>query len=171
MPRYTPGIAIETAVKLSLFSYATPWGPISGAYSDIGLRSLLLPAPQHAVTPAEAPAPPEVAMALDRYFAGATEAFDAIPLDRSGATEFTIAVWSAARQVTWGNTSTYGALATRVAGSATHARAVGRALGANPLHILVPCHRFIAKDGNLVNFAAGLEWKRRLLQLEGSLML
>jgi methylated-DNA-[protein]-cysteine S-methyltransferase len=47
---------------------------------------------------------------------------------------------------------------------------VGHALGANPLHVLVPCHRFIAQDGGLVNFAAGLDWKRRLLLLEGSLL-
>jgi methylated-DNA-[protein]-cysteine S-methyltransferase len=156
------------------FTYATPWGMMVGTISDAGVRELLLPKPDAPAVEVVANDDGKVAVqlraALDRYFAGEPESFDDIPLDMEGATEFTTAVWRAARGVPWGSTATYGALAARLGRDAGHARAVGHALGANPLHVLVPCHRFIAQDGGLVNFAAGLDWKRRLLLLEGSLL-
>jgi methylated-DNA-[protein]-cysteine S-methyltransferase len=156
------------------FTYATPWGMMVGTISDAGVRELLLPKPDAPASELAANEDSAVAAqlraALDRYFAGEAESFDGIPLDMDGATEFTTNVWRKARGVPWGSTATYGALAARLGRDAGHARAVGHALGANPLHVLVPCHRFIAQDGGLVNFAAGLDWKRRLLLLEGSLL-
>lgn len=153
----------------TLFTHQTPWGPVRGAFTERGI-SRLMTVEEDDATASIASAPPELARALDRYFSGEAEQFEEVPLDLTGASDFHLAVWNAARRVPWGSTSTYGQLAEQV-GSAAHARAVGRALGANPLLILIPCHRFIAHDGGLVNFAAGLEWKQRLLQLEGSLML
>ena len=70
----------------------------------------------------------------------------------------------------WGTTSTYGALCDTLGLPATSARAVGRALAVNPLHILIPCHRFLVQDGKLHGFAAGLSWKEDLLRLEGAIL-
>ncbi len=157
------------------FSYDTPWGAITGLSGPSGLRSLRLPgAREGSVEPPSgkfAPPPQALREQLDRYFSGEEEHFHELTLDLAGASGFSSAVWLAARDVPWGSTSSYGELAARLGLDAGNARAVGRALGANPLHLVVPCHRFIAQDGGLVNFAAGLEWKYRLLQLEGSLML
>jgi len=157
------------------FSYDTPWGAITGLSGPAGLRSLRLPgAREGSVEPQAgkfAPPPPALQAQLDRYFAGEQEDFEGLTLDLAGASGFSSAVWLAAREFRWGSTGSYGELAARLGLDAGNARAVGRALGANPLHLVVPCHRFIAQDGSLVNFAAGLEWKYRLLQIEGSLML
>lgn len=74
----------------------------------------------------------------------------------------------AAREIAWGQTVTYGQLAARLGRGSTSARAVGTALGANPLLIVIPCHRIVAEDGGLVDFAAGVQWKAELLRLEGT---
>src|SRR5690606_25333183 len=108
--------------------------------------------------------------ALERYFAGEPASFDGIPLDLTRGTPFQQSVWRAACAVPWGRTAAYGELAECLGRPKSAARAVGAALGANPIHILVPCHRFIAANGALVNFAAGLAWKQRLLEIEGALM-
>ncbi|MDR3211398.1 MAG: methylated-DNA--[protein]-cysteine S-methyltransferase [Planctomycetota bacterium] len=91
-----------------------------------------------------------------------------VPLDipASLATPFRLRVWKEMRKIAFGHTLTYGELARR---SATlSARATGGACGANPIPILIPCHRVLAAGGRLGGFSAGLEWKRRLLLLEGS---
>lgn len=108
--------------------------------------------------------------ALNRYFQGEREDFDGVPQAIPQGSTFQRAVWEAARQVPWGATTTYGALAERLGRAAGSSRAVGHALGQNPLHLLIPCHRFLGVGGSLVNFAGGLLWKQVLLQLEGSFL-
>jgi O-6-methylguanine DNA methyltransferase len=150
-----------------------PKGVIYGWFSDAGLQWLQLP---HGDTPERMNVLHSAAndgrgralgQALERYFAGQCEAFNGVPLDFGEATPFQRETWTAACEVEWGRSATYGDLAESMGRGAGSARAVGRALGANPLPILVPCHRFLAANGDLVNFAAGLDWKRDLLRLEG----
>jgi methylated-DNA-[protein]-cysteine S-methyltransferase len=99
------------------------------------------------------------------YFAGTRTLFS-IPLSDGGATAFQRAVWDALRAIPYGETRSYGDVA-RAIGQPGAARAVGAACGANPLPIVVPCHRVIAADGSLGGYSAGLKWKRALLRLEG----
>jgi len=104
--------------------------------------------------------------ALQRYFQGEEAAIDARLLDLSEATEFRRRVYAALMDVPFGKVVTYGELAARV-GAPEAARAVGGAVGRNPLPVLVPCHRVVAAGNRLGGFGAGLEWKRRLLHHEG----
>jgi methylated-DNA-[protein]-cysteine S-methyltransferase len=100
---------------------------------------------------------------LAEYFAGRRTSFE-LPLAPAG-TPFQQAVWRALLAVPFGATSTYGAIA-RAVGKPSAVRAVGSAVGANPLGIVVPCHRIVGRDGSLTGYAAGLERKARLLALE-----
>ena len=100
---------------------------------------------------------------LDAYFAGALTEFD-LPLAARG-TAFQRRVWSALRSIPYGATVSYGELARRI-GAPTAARAVGLANGANPIPIVVPCHRVIGADGSLTGFGGGLARKRWLLAHE-----
>ncbi|MDQ2660545.1 MAG: MGMT family protein, partial [Actinomycetota bacterium] len=80
---------------------------------------------------------------------------------------FEQAVWAMLREIPFGETTTYGAIADRL-GDRTLARRVGYAVGHNPISILVPCHRVVGSDGSLTGYAGGLERKRLLLELEGA---
>ncbi|GAA4738039.1 methylated-DNA--[protein]-cysteine S-methyltransferase [Phytohabitans rumicis] len=106
---------------------------------------------------------------LRAYFAGERRAFD-LPYAASG-TAFQRRVWLAVDAIPYGRTATYGALAERVGAPRDRIRAVAAAVGANPLLILRPCHRVVGADGKLTGYAAGLERKRYLLNLEGGTML
>ncbi|MDQ0773594.1 methylated-DNA-[protein]-cysteine S-methyltransferase [Streptomyces aurantiacus] len=86
---------------------------------------------------------------------------------RTSGTEFREKVWSAIDSVPYGTTTTYGEIAARVGASRVAVRAVGGAIGANPLLIVRPCHRVIGADGSLTGYAGGLERKVQLLTLEG----
>lgn len=154
------------------FVFPHSMGSIVGRFSEQGLRELDL----GAVAPASAAngAPERVRSwmealrgALERYFAGTREDFNGFPLDLDGATPFRRTVWETARTVPWGTASSYGDLAARMGRSRGSARAVGQALGANPVPIVVPCHRFLASDGSLGGFSCGLPWKCALLRVEG----
>lgn len=101
---------------------------------------------------------------LREYFAGRRTDFD-LPLRPQG-TAFQQSVWRALLAVPFGRTSTYGAIA-RAIGRPTAVRAVGAAVGANPIGIVVPCHRIVGHDGGLTGYAGGLDRKVRLLALEG----
>jgi len=103
---------------------------------------------------------------LDEYFAGARREFD-LTLAPHG-TEFQQRVWNELLRVPYGETITYTELAVRL-DDARAVRAVGRANGANPIWIIIPCHRVIGADGSLTGYAAGIEVKRCLLELEGAL--
>ena len=87
------------------------------------------------------------------------------PLSPAG-TDFQKRVWQALLRIPWGKTTTYGALAARLGSSP---RAVGSAVGRNPISVIIPCHRVIAADGGLAGYAGGLENKEKLLRLEGVL--
>jgi methylated-DNA-[protein]-cysteine S-methyltransferase len=103
---------------------------------------------------------------LEDYFAGRRRAF-AIPVDRRLMGDFTRRVLAVTAAIPYGSTSTYAAVAAR-AGSPRGARAAGNALGANPVPIVVPCHRVLASGGGLGGYTGGLERKRILLALESS---
>lgn len=92
----------------------------------------------------------------------------ALPIDWSAGTSFQRKVWKAIAGIPYGRVRSYQWVAMRVGGK-QYARAVGMALGANPVSIVVPCHRIIAHDGSLGGFSSGLPLKRRLLGLEGTL--
>ncbi|MBQ0825406.1 methylated-DNA--[protein]-cysteine S-methyltransferase [Streptomyces tagetis] len=103
---------------------------------------------------------------LAAYFAGDLKRFR-LPL-RSFGTDFRRRVWAALDAVPYGTTTTYGEIAARAGASRAAVRAVGGAIGANPLLILRPCHRVIGADGSLTGYAGGLDRKTRLLALEAS---
>lgn len=90
------------------------------------------------------------------------------PLDLDGGTAFQRAVWARLRRIPAGETRTYGEVA-RALRRPGAARAVGSACGANPIPLLIPCHRVLAAGGKLGGFSAGLGWKRHLLATEGAL--
>ena len=104
---------------------------------------------------------------LSEYFAGNRRVFNN-PLRLQG-TPFQMAVWKAISEIPWGETNTYGELAIRIR-RATAVRAVGAAVGRNPLSVIVPCHRVIGSDGSLTGYAGGLERKRALLALEAAML-
>lgn len=104
---------------------------------------------------------------LAAYFRGELRDFS-LALDMQG-TPFQQQVWAALQQVPFGQTCSYAAIAQAI-GRPTAVRAVGRANGANPVPVVVPCHRIIGSSGKLVGYAGGLEIKRQLLQLEGILL-
>ena len=88
------------------------------------------------------------------------------PLDLSRGTEFQRSVWAALRKIKLGQTQSYGEIAAAI-GNPKAVRAVGGACGANPIPLLVPCHRVLAANQKLGGFSGGLEWKRKLLAREG----
>ena len=105
---------------------------------------------------------------IARYFAGEKPEAD-LPL-RAAGTAFQRAVWDLLKEIPFGATVTYGELAERLAarrGRPCSARAVGAAVGRNPISLIVPCHRVLGADGSLTGYAGGLARKRALLQLEG----
>ena len=100
---------------------------------------------------------------LDEYFAGTRRDFD---LDTAAeGDEFQRRVWALLAEIPYGQTRTYGELATEL-GDPFAARSVGAAVGSNPLSIVVPCHRVVGKDGALTGYAGGMKRKRFLLDLE-----
>ncbi|MFM1887555.1 MAG: hypothetical protein RL026_2712 [Pseudomonadota bacterium] len=113
-----------------------------------------------------APPPPQFTAALEAYFAGEHAAIDALTIE-TGGTAFQREVWAALRQIPAGETLGYGELARRI-GRPAAVRATGLAVGANPVSIVVPCHRVIGSDGSLTGYAGGLERKRWLLEHEGA---
>lgn len=102
---------------------------------------------------------------LDAYFAGKLREFK-IPLDLRG-TSFQRQVWDQLCGIPWGETRSYGEIA-KALGRPKAARAVGRAVGTNPVSIVVPCHRVIGSDGTLTGYGGGLDRKKALLKLEGN---
>jgi methylated-DNA-[protein]-cysteine S-methyltransferase len=101
---------------------------------------------------------------LGEYFAGRLEEFD-LPLAPSG-TAFQQRVWKELEQIPYGETASYGEIATRLGLPLGASRAVGTANGSNPIAIVVPCHRVIGANGTLTGYAGGLQRKRYLLDLE-----
>ena len=109
----------------------------------------------------------EAARQLNAYFDGSLRVFD-LPLDPAG-TEYQRKVWSAFAQIPYGEIRTYGDIAGNLS---SHARAVGLACGANPIPVILPCHRVIGANGKMTGFSggAGVETKVQLLTLEGAVL-
>ncbi len=148
----------------------SPIGPLLLAGTAQALRRVHFQAGPRPLRPAEgwrhAAAPfVRVQAQLKEYFCGARRTFQ-LPLAPTG-TPFQLSVWQALLAIPYGETLSYGELARRL-GLSGGARAVGLANGANPLPILVPCHRVIGADGSLTGFGGGLHIKRSLLALEGA---
>lgn len=112
---------------------------------------------------AETPLLRQAVRELEEYFAGMRRTFT-VPVAPAG-TEFQRAVWEALRQIPFGQTRSYKQIAEHI-GRPSACRAVGMANNRNPIAIVIPCHRVVGADGALVGYAAGLEVKSRLLELE-----
>lgn len=157
--------------------FPSPLGELILAADDAGLRSIELPraggdGPGAAVEPGWVEDPrfgPLAAAAgqLRAYFAGRRERF-ALPLAPEG-TAFQQEAWAMLRAIPFGRTISYGRQARRM-GRPRAARAVGAANGANPLPIVIPCHRVVAGDGSLGGYSSGLDHKRWLLEHERSVL-
>jgi methylated-DNA-[protein]-cysteine S-methyltransferase len=102
--------------------------------------------------------------AIRSYFDGKRVDFKCI-VDSGSAGDFDVSVWSAAREIGYGDVATYKWVARRI-GRPNAQRAVGQALGRNPIPLIVPCHRVLRTDGQLGGFRYGFDWKRRLLDIE-----
>jgi methylated-DNA-[protein]-cysteine S-methyltransferase len=109
-----------------------------------------------------------IASQLEAYFGGGLRQFG-IEYAKGAGTDFQQRVWKALETIEFGTTRTYGEVADRVGLPRSAARAVGTAIGANPLLVVRPCHRVVGANGALTGYAGGLEAKRRLLGLEGLL--
>ncbi len=157
--------------------FESPLGLIIIAATDKGLAGLWFEGQRHspAELTGERPAWPagshpvleKIIDQLQEYFAGTRKRFE-VPLDLSGGTGFQQSVWEALLAIPPGQTLSYGDVSQRI-GNPTAVRAVGAAVGRNPVSIIVPCHRVVGSNGSLTGYAGGLDRKTALLQLEGAL--
>lgn len=155
--------------KLNLSEYATSRGQGAVAATERGVCQVWLPGDQlPAGLAEESDLSATAACQLERYFEGILKQFD-LPVDLSGMTEFQQKVLRFCMQIPYGNIITYGTLAVRT-GTPAAARAVGGALAANPVPIIIPCHRVVAASGALTGYSAtgGLLMKKFLLDMEGA---
>jgi methylated-DNA-[protein]-cysteine S-methyltransferase len=156
--------------------FASPLGPLLLTFSARGLANAAFVAegdamPDDALRTLPPEAPPWMSLvlsSLEAFFSGEEPGADALPLDLRG-TPFQRQVWQELLAIPRGSTVSYGELARRL-GKPRAARAVGQAVGANPIPLLIPCHRVIAGNGALGGFSSGLERKRWLLEHEGVTM-
>ena len=161
--------------------FETEIGPLGLAWSAQGLTRIQLPEKDRAATArrllgrcpdavasSAEEAPTDVLRQLESYAAGERVDFADVRLDLTGIDDFGQSIYRAARAVSWGETTTYGSLAKQV-GAPDAARAVGGAMGRNPIPIIIPCHRVLASGGKPGGFSAygGVLTKERLLALEG----
>jgi methylated-DNA-[protein]-cysteine S-methyltransferase len=125
------------------------------------------------LTDAETGSPPQEIQtaigAVVRYFAGDAVDFSDVPVDLDGQDDFFKDIYAALRQVGWGQTTTYGALAKKLGAGPEAARDVGVAMARNPVALIIPCHRCLAAGGKLGGFSApgGSDTKLKMLELEG----
>lgn len=155
---------IDDTATLTTVAVPTAMGAFQAVLSPAGVRELRFPG--QAAPAAGAAADPRadaLAEELDAYLGRRLRRF-ALPLDIRG-TPFQLSVWRALRDIPYGEVRSYGQLAAAI-GRPAAVRAVGAANGANPVPIVVPCHRVIGADGRLVGFGGGIEWKLRLLAIE-----
>jgi methylated-DNA-[protein]-cysteine S-methyltransferase len=145
----------------------SPIGPLLLAGDDGALRQIRFAPAQPEAGWEQADEPfGSAAGQLEEYFAGQRREFD---LDlRMEGTPFQLRVWSLLREIPYGEVRSYGEIA-RLLGTPNASRAVGAANGANPIPIIVPCHRVIGANGSLTGFGGGIDVKRRLLDLERGL--
>jgi methylated-DNA-[protein]-cysteine S-methyltransferase len=157
-------------------SFQSPLGPMTLAATLTGLAGVWFDDQRHLpdelATPSGWPTGPahpvlqKTAQQLTDYFAGHRQTFD-LPLDLSGGTAFQQSVWQALLTIATGSTTSYASISKTI-GNPAAVRAVGAAVGRNPISIIVPCHRVLGADGSLTGYAGGLDRKTALLQLEGA---
>jgi methylated-DNA-[protein]-cysteine S-methyltransferase len=165
---------MKTATITAQCRVDTPLGPMTLAATELGLAGAWFDNQAHHPGPIEAPVSPrqrwllQAARELREFFAGERSAFD-VPIDARG-TPFQRSVWQALQRIPCGELHRYGELAAQL-GRPAAARAVGAAVGRNPVSVIVPCHRVVGADGSLTGYAGGLPRKEALLALEGALAL
>jgi methylated-DNA-[protein]-cysteine S-methyltransferase len=162
--------------------FETAHGFCGIAWNDVGITRFQLPTRSHGAAArallrrmpsAESGTPtPQVVEAVDavkRYFEGEETDFSGVTLDLSDQDIFFKQIYAAARQVGWGRTTTYGALAKKLGAGPEAARDVGQAMARNPVALIIPCHRVLAAGGKVGGFSApgGAAAKVRMLELEG----
>jgi O-6-methylguanine DNA methyltransferase len=160
--------------------FKSPWGWMALSETAKGIDTIVLPKASRQAVLSElqagsvelldgqsSPRLREARTQLIDYLAGKRTSFD-LPLDFSGGTSFQQKVWRNLLSISYGQLRSYQWVAMRVGGS-QYARAVGNAVGANPMPIVIPCHRIVAHDGSIGGFSCGLPMKRKLLTLEGTL--
>lgn len=151
----------------------TDLGTIEITADETGLREIILPGGSRKTLPGRHlscdnhPVLSEAAQQITEFLAGERTAFS-LPLSISG-TPFQKQVWEIIRKIPFGRTLSYADIATRL-GNRNKARAVGGAAHANPLPLVIPCHRVVGSTGKLTGFACGLPMKQKLLALEGILL-
>ena len=145
----------------------SPIGPLGLIASETALEAVLFDAPRIRAD-GDSPVLDDAARQLEAYFEGELVAFD-LPLEVNG-TDFQRRCWLALATIPYGQTVSYGEQARRLGLGSDRARAVGAANGANPIPIVLPCHRVIGADGSLTGFGGGLHVKRFLLEHEGALL-
>lgn len=156
----------------NMIRYASPLGELTIAANERAVTALVMAGQKYealhlpaGAAEAETPVLREARRWLDAYFAGEHTDASALPLEPEG-TAFQKRVWRELLEIPWGEKRCYGEIA-RTLGSS--ARAVGSAVGRNPIGILIPCHRVLGSGGALTGYAGGLERKALLLKLEGVL--
>jgi len=153
--------------------FDSPLGPLTAAATEKGLAGLWFDGQAHHPGPLAAPGNPQhpvlvrAQRELTAYWKSADASFS-VPLDLQG-TDFQRRVWRALLKIKPGSTNSYAYIAART-GSAAAVRAVGGAIGRNPVSIIVPCHRVLGSNGALTGYAGGLDRKQALLAREAALL-
>jgi methylated-DNA-[protein]-cysteine S-methyltransferase len=159
--------------SIALTHYQSPLGRMIVAATRRGLAGAWFEGQRHLPDVSAWPEQPQhpvlrqAVAQLEEYFGGSRTRFE-LPLDLQGGTAFQQSVWQALLAIPRGGTTSYGVISHRI-GQPAAVRAVGAAVGRNPLSIVVPCHRVLGADGSLTGYAGGLDRKSALLQLEGAL--
>ena len=155
--------------------YESPLGPMIVAATSKGLAGLWFDGQRHLPSTldwphdADHPVLIKAVKQLREYYDGKRTTFD-LPLDLQGGTAFQQSVWQALLEIPSGETTSYGRLSQHI-GKPAAVRAVGSAVGRNPVSVIVPCHRVVGGDGSLTGYAGGLDRKTALLKLEGATLL
>jgi methylated-DNA-[protein]-cysteine S-methyltransferase len=150
-----------------------PLGPMILAATRRGLAGVWFEGQRHLPdsrawrSDPEHPVLRETVAQLEQYFAGERQRFE-LALDLQAGTAFQQSVWQALLSIPHGGTTSYGALGRQI-GQPAAARAVGAAVGRNPVSVVVPCHRVLGRGGAITGYAGGVERKQALLRLEGVL--
>ncbi|WP_295810725.1 methylated-DNA--[protein]-cysteine S-methyltransferase [uncultured Nitratireductor sp.] len=162
--------------------FETAFGFCGAGWTEAGLARFILPTPEpetverllktrlpDAIIAAPTGAISDVVAAAQRYFTGSEEDFSAVPLDFAGISHFHRALYTAMRQLAYGETITYGALCESV-GYPKATRETGAAMGQNPMPLIIPCHRVLAAGGKIGGFSAhgGITAKQKMLALENA---
>jgi O-6-methylguanine DNA methyltransferase len=158
---------------LTWLGIATNDGEFHAGYSEQGLAELHFPTKQAKTSrnaagkiPAQIRSWHRVTTSAVKQTLAGRPADPLPPLDWSSRTDFQQKVWAALTRIPTGKTRSYGEIA-RAIGKPKAGRAVGGACGANPIPVIVPCHRVLAANGKIGGFSGGLDWKRTLLAREG----